>query len=45
MLEKNRVDQLDRYCEKRNMIYSKGGQEYPTYNKKKEDGLDWPHFG
>jgi len=44
MLEKNRVNQLDRSCEKRNMIYSQGGQEYPTYNKKKENEMHWSHF-
>jgi hypothetical protein len=38
MLEKNREDQLDQSCEKwRSITQSQGGEEYPTYNKKKKD--------
>jgi hypothetical protein len=36
VLEKNGEDQLDRSCEKwRSITQSQGGEEYPTYNKKK----------
>ena len=39
VLEKNGEDQLDRSCEKsRQITYSQGGEEYPTYNKKKKEG-------
>ena len=41
MLGKDEEDQLDRSCEKwRSVAYSKGGEEYHTYNKKKEGELD-----
>jgi hypothetical protein len=36
MLEKNGEDQLDRSCEKLSITQSQGGEEYPTYNKKKK---------
>jgi hypothetical protein len=36
-LKKN-LDQVDRLCEQlRNVTRSQGGEEYPTFNKKKED--------
>ena len=36
-LEKDGEEQLDRSCEKwRRIAYSQGGEEYPTYSKKKE---------
>jgi hypothetical protein len=37
VLEKDGEDQLDRPCENwRSITQSQGGQEYPTYNKKKK---------
>jgi hypothetical protein len=36
VLEKNGEDQLDRSCEKLSITQSQGGEEYPTYNKKKK---------
>jgi hypothetical protein len=37
VLEKNGEDQLDRSCEKwRSITQIQGGEEYPTYNKKKK---------
>ena len=37
VLEKDGEDHLDRSCEKwRSVTESQGGEEYPTYNKKKE---------
>jgi hypothetical protein len=37
VLENNGEDQLDQSCEKlRSITQSQGGEEYPTYNKKKK---------
>jgi hypothetical protein len=37
VLEKVGEDQMDRYCKKcRSIAQSKGGQEYPKYDKQKE---------
>jgi hypothetical protein len=37
VLEKNGEDQLYRSCEKlKSITQSQGGEEYPTYNKKKK---------
>ena len=46
MLEEYGEYQLDRSCEKRKkkITKSQGGEEYSTYNEKKEDKLDWSHL-
>jgi hypothetical protein len=37
VVEKGGEDQVERSCEKwRSITWSQGGEEYPTYNKKKE---------
>jgi hypothetical protein len=36
VLEKDGEGQLDRSCEKWSVTQSRGGEEYPTYIKKKE---------
>jgi hypothetical protein len=35
VLKKDVEDQLERSCGERSTTWSQGGQEYPTYNKKK----------
>jgi len=36
VMDKDWEDQLDLPCEKWNITLSQGGEEYPTYNTKKE---------
>jgi hypothetical protein len=45
VLEKDGEDQLERSCEKwGGVTKSKEGKEHPTYNKAKEEELDWSHL-
>jgi len=40
VLKEDEEDQLDRSCEKWKSVILIQGQEYPTYSKKEEGGLD-----
>ena len=45
VLQKDGGEKLDRTCEKwRNATWSQGGEEYSTYNEKKEGKLELVTF-